>query len=308
MTLMELLNDRYAILHNLKPRTVVMFSSTLKRFAEHLSRDPLLDDLDDITVTKFLRWRQVTKCGRKMPSPATVRKDQAHLVSLWNHAARKRHRRSDGTPVEFPDLPRNLVRVPSKPPRGYTVAEVSTLIREGRHRRGAVGGVPAPWLWMTLLMAAWYTGERIGGLLRLRWSEVDLEGGLLTFLGENRKGGLQTIQRTIPPDMVRVLRMQVRGPRELVWPWLEHRHENGIYTALHRMCLKVGVVPRGFHAIRKASGSYVKAGGGDATDHLGHANPRTTQQHYLDPDITGRQSALDYLPPLDLDGPGKPAA
>jgi integrase len=161
---------------------------------------------------------------------------------------------------------------------------------------------------MTLLMAAWYTGERIGGLLRLRWSEVDLEGGLLTFLGENRKGGLQTIQRTIPPDMVRVLRMQVRGPQALVWPWLDHRTENGIYTALHRMCLQVGVVPRGFHAIRKASGSYVKAGGGDATDHLGHANPRTTQQHYLDPDITGRQSALDYLPPLDLDGPEKPAA
>jgi integrase len=69
------------------------------------------------------------------------------------------------------------------------------------------------------------------------------------------------------------------------------------------------VKARGFHAIRKASGSYVKAGGGDATDHLGHANPKTTKDHYLDTTITGQQSALDYLPPLDLDGDGdRPAA
>jgi integrase len=69
------------------------------------------------------------------------------------------------------------------------------------------------------------------------------------------------------------------------------------------LCRSAGVTPRGFHAIRKASGSYVKAGGGDATEHLGHANPKTTRDHYLDPRITGQQSALDYLPPLDLDGP-----
>jgi hypothetical protein len=47
----------------------------------------------------------------------------------------------------------------------------------------------------------------------------------------------------------------------------------------------------------------VKAGGGDATDHLGHANPKTTKDHYLDTTITGQQSALDYLPPLDLNEP-----
>jgi integrase len=84
--------------------------------------------------------------------------------------------------------------------------------------------------------------------------------------------------------------------------------ERSIYCRMKAICVAAGVTPRGFHAIRKASGSYVKAGGGDATDHLGHANPKTTKDHYLDPNITGQQSALDYLPPLDLDGPGKPAA
>jgi hypothetical protein len=40
--------------------------------------------------------------------------------------------------------------------------------------------------------------------------------------------------------------------------------------------------------------------GGDATEHLGHASPDITRQHYLDPRITAPKRAVDYLPPLDL--------
>jgi len=304
MELRNVLIKRYAALHNLCHKTVVLFHGTLDRMAEHLGREPVVDDLNDLTITTFLRWRSVTKCRGKLPAPATVRKDQAHLISLWNHLARKRHARSDGTLMEFPDLPRNLVKVPRKPPRGYTVEEVSALVRQAKRRRGRVHGIPAPWFWMSLIMAAWYTGERIGGLLAIRWDQVDLDRGLLTFLGETRKGGLETIQRAIPAQLVQILRLHVRGPNDRVWPWLDTYTENAIYTSFKLLARRAGVVPRGFHAIRKASGSYVKAAGGDATEHLGHANPRTTQQHYLDPDITGRQSALDYLPPLDLQGGG----
>jgi integrase len=70
----------------------------------------------------------------------------------------------------------------------------------------------------------------------------------------------------------------------------------------------------GFHRLRKSSASYVALGGGDATEHLGHASPEMTRQHYLDPRITQSKRALDYLPKLDLDGrkddekpPEKPA-
>jgi hypothetical protein len=45
----------------------------------------------------------------------------------------------------------------------------------------------------------------------------------------------------------------------------------------------------------------VAKGGGDATAHLSHADSKTTRKHYLDETITGKQSALDYLPPLNLD-------
>jgi integrase len=295
MKIRELLHERYAPLHNLSARSVVLFGHSIDRLKDFLQREPETTDFDDLVIAKFLRWRAVTPHRGKICSPASVAKDKAHLSALWNFAARKR------IAAEFPDLPR--LKVPTRPPRGYTVAEVSSLVRAARTAHGSIGGVPAPWLWMTLIQSLWYTGERIGSHLRLRWSEVELDACRITFLGETRKGGIETIQRAIHPDLAQQLRRYRRADADLVWPWIEHRRPSSLFQSLRLLCQRAGVKPRGFHAIRKASGSYVKAGGGDATDHLGHANPKTTRDHYLDTTITGQQSALDYLPPLDLGGP-----
>jgi len=303
MTLRELLTERYAPLRNLSDRSVVLFGQTLDRVRDHLGREPDLSDLNDLTMAKYLRWRGSVPHKGRLASPASVAKDKAHLSALATHAFRKRLIEQC---VEWP-----RIRVPTRPPRGYTVEEVSALIRQGRQRIGYVGPVPACWMWMTLILCAWETGERIGSLLRLRWGEVDLDRQLITFLGQHRKDHVTTIHRVISARLVQWMRPRAGQPCQLVWPWLEHRNEVSIYEAMRKLCQAAGVTPRGFHAIRKASGSYVKAAGGDASEHLAHANPKTTRDHYLDPRIVGQQSALDYLPPLDLDGPkppDKPAA
>lgn len=298
MTIRELLVERYAPLRGLSDRSVQIFGDTVDRLDEFLGRPAVLEDFTDLQMAKYLRWRAGRAYKGRPVAPATIAKDRAHLVALANLAARKR------LIPEFVDFPR--LKVPIKPPRAYTVEEVSAIIRQGRSRRGRIGPVPAPWFWMTLPWAAWETGERVGSLLRLRWSEVDLDRRSLTLLGEHRKDHVTTIERAITPDLAKALGIQRKAPGELVWPWLDSRRENTIYTSLRTMCIRAGVTPRGFHAIRKASGSYVKAAGGDASEHLGHASPRTTQKHYLDTRIVGQQSALDYLPPLDLNGPRKP--
>lgn len=292
MTIRELLIDRYAVLHQLRDRTVRLISETIDRLEEFLGRTAVLEDFTDLTMAQFLRWRGQTPRKGRLVAPATVAKDKSHLSALASHAARKK------LIPEFVEFPR--LRVPTRPPRGYTVDEVSAIVREARHRRGHIGPVPSAWFWVTLPMAAWETGERIGGLLHVRWGEVDLDRRVITFLGEGRKDHITTIERAISPTLADYLRPQQRPDSQLVWPWLEHRLENSIYPSLAKLCRRAGVKARGFHAIRKASGSYVKAGGGDATEHLGHANPKTTAKHYLDTRIVGRQSALDYLPPLDL--------
>ena len=294
MTVREFLTDRYAVLHNLKPRTVGLFGHSVDRLRDFLGREPELSDLDDLTVSRYLRWRATTPHRGRLAAPATVRKDMAHIVSLWNAAARKR------LVENFPDLPRNIVRVPHRAPSGYTVEEISSMVREARRRSGMIGPVPAPWLWTTLLMSAWYSGERIGSHLEVRWEQVDTKRRYITFLSENRKGLGRTITRAITPQLADMLERGRRADGELVWPWNQHRCPNSIFQRIRYICRTAGVKPRGFHAIRKAAGSYVKKAGGDATEFLTHRDQKTTRDHYLDPRITGVESALDYLPPLDL--------
>ena len=295
MTIREFLNDRYAILHNLKPRSVDLYTLSIDRFRDFLGREPELSDFEDLTVSKFLRWRAVTPHNGRIPSPASVAKDKCQLLGMWNAAARKR------LTEHFPDLARNIVRVPHRPPQAYTVDEISGMIREARRRNGMIGPVPAPWFWPTLLMSAYYTGERIGSHLEVRWSQVDTRYRTITFLSEHRKGLGRTITRQITPQLAEWLEKGRRAPGERVWPWLDYREEKSIFARITHICKQAGVEPKGFHAIRKAAGSYVKAGGGDATEFLTHKDSKTTNDHYIDRRIAGEASALDYLPPLKLD-------
>jgi integrase len=304
MTLHSLLVDRYALLQGISDRSVLVYMITLVWFGRYLCTlpgrpqgQPTLDDLTDIAVAGFLRWRaQQLHRGRRV-SAATVAKDRTQLLALWGFAAKKRMKTTDGREIEFPSLPRS--KVVRRIPVAYTVAEIREVIRIARGRKGMTGPVPSSWWWSTLLGTAFVTGERCGALLQLRWGQVDLERRRIVFLGETRKGGRADLARRISPELAREL-AEHRGPDDsLVWPW--PGKPLSIYASLKLLCRRAGVQARGFHGIRRASASYVAAGGGDASAHLGHSSPEITQRHYLDPRITGDQDGIDYLPSLGSD-------
>jgi len=298
MTLRELLSV-YSARHGLKSRTVTLFASTIDRFESHLQRPATIDDFDDLTLARFARWRAEDRHWRgKLPRPATVKKDLAHLSALWTHAAKKRMTRSDGVLIEHPDLPRGLVKVSLRPPKGYRLEEIDALVRAAKGRRGSIGPVPAWWLWTTLVQCAWQTAERIGGLLALRWRDVDLDQRRVTFDGSTRKGGTKTIVRSITPELASLLARHRRGDDDLVWPWAEYRSAGSLWVSLRVLGQTAGVAVHGFHGIRKSAGSYVAAAGGDATEYLSHSDPSTTRQHYLDAGIVGGADPLDLLPQL----------
>jgi integrase len=308
MTLRELLHDRIAPLKNLSDRSVRMYDSTLDRFRDFLGHDPTVDDLDDLTAAKFLRWRQTHQHSRfKQISPASLAKDSAHLRSIWTWLAKKRWKRSDGELVEFPDYARP--RVPKPVPKAYKADELARLIDTARHRKGLVAGKPAAWYWVTKILAMFQTGERIGAVLELRWSEVDLEGHTLTFLAATRKGHRETITRSITPELAKMLAMFKGAPSERVWPWVEDRERLSIYASLRVLCRTAGVPYHPFHSIRKATASYLKKAGVSAKKQLGHSSEEMAETHYYDEEITGRESNLDHLPditkrPPDTSGQG----
>ena len=308
MTLRELLLDRIAPLKGLSDRSVSMYSATLDRFRDYLGHEPTVDDLDDLTAAKFLRWRQATQHSRwKKISPASLAKDSAHLRSLWTWLARKRWKRSDGELVEFPDYARP--RVPKPVPKAYKADELARLVQAARHRKGLVAGKPAAWYWTTKILAMFQTGERIGAVLELRWSEVDLEQHTLTFLAATRKGHRETITRPITADLAKMMAMQKGAPSERVWPWLEDREMLSLYGSLRVLCRTAGVAYKPFHSVRKSTASYLKLAGVSAKKQLGHSSEEMAENHYYDEEITGRESNLGCLPDITKppeDRPGKP--
>lgn len=296
MTLRELLAG-YEVLHGLKARTVELIGSTIDRLQDFLQREPVLDDLDDMTVAQFARWRASTPLRGRLPAPATTRKDLAHLTAIWNHAAKKRMRRSDGELLEFPSLPRGLVKVPQKAPKGYHIEEIGRMLEAAANRHRGIGPMPGDIFWQSLILAAWETGARIGSLLGARWEDVSASG--IYFRPEAYKGGVKSITRPISADLSAMLEPHRQAPSEPIWPWLEYRRtKNSIFQALRMICHEADVVPRGFHAIRKAAGSYVAAAGGNAQEFLAHENARTTRAHYLDPTIVRERSGLEFLPQI----------
>jgi len=306
MTLDSLLVDRYAILRNLSDRSILVYRVTLTWFGRYLATrtdrapgPPTLDDLDDLTVAGFLRWRDQQTTRRGRVSSASVAKDRTQLVALWNHAARKRYKTSTGEPVEFPGLPPE--RVVRRVPVAYTLEELRRLVAAARARRGNVGAVPAAAWWGSLFLAAFYTGERIGALLQLRWSEVDDARARILFLAETRKNRSADLSRVIPAELAAELAARRGRPSDFVWPW--PNKPLSIFASLRLICRSAGVTPRGFHAIRKASASMVFAAGGDPTAHLGHSDPTIFREHYADPRLTETRSAVDLLPTIDTPPP-----
>lgn len=305
MTLREVL-ERYAVLQNLSDRTVVLYGHTLDRFRDCIGHEPTIDDLDDMVVAGFLRWRAVTPHKRGVVSAASVAKDKCQLVAMANFAAKKRMRKSDGELVEFLALPRG--RTIRHAPQAYTAEEVTRLILEARRRQGEVDGHSAGWWWSTLIYTAWQTAERIGALLAVRWADVDLDGRTMLFRAETRKGRSSDLLRAITPDLADLLRPEQREPQRPVWHW-DRKAYTSLWISLRLLARRAGIRGTGFHKLRKASASYVQAAGGDATDHLGHSKPEVTRAHYIDSRITQTRPAVEFLPTLDLtEPPEKPAA
>lgn len=284
--------DVYAPLRQLSGRTVTIYGHTIDRFADFLGRDPLLADLTDVEIAKFLSWRLETPHGRGIPRRTTVAKDRTQLLALASLAFRKRLIDQD---VVLPPF-----RAAGRLPRGYLVEDIERLVDYCGSLRGQVGGLPASWWWQTLLMWCWESGCRIGETTALRWDCVDLAERRVLLRAETRKLKTRDIERRVSPELAQMLSEHQRPDDSLVWPW-EGCHTY-LWNRLQTHCKRAGVTPRGFHGLRKAAASYYAQAGGNPVDLLDHSDGGALyQKHYRDSRIaTGGPAPVDVLPPLRI--------
>lgn len=284
-----------ARLANAAPQTSLQYCINLRRFDAFLKRPAKLTDLNDETVGQLISWLR----RKHNLSPASAEKFQDNICSLWRFLFAR------GVVKVAPTIKKK--RAPIRTPIAWTAEQLRRLWECLERLPGEIEGVPVN-LWMMALHATiWDCGERIGATLQTRWSDIDLQRGWIIIRAERRKGSFCDKTSKLHPETVALLLKIVAPRRDLVWPW---PHDKTYLYTIYKQILRGAGLPsdryHGFHCLRKSCGSWVKHFGGNASDVLGHADPRTTSQVYIDPTIAVAPHAMDFLPRIyNVDGKGE---
>lgn len=259
-------------------KTIDQYKIAFDFFDRYLGRPALLSDLTESTITRFLRWLHFDmKLAAK-----TANERAGRIIALWNWLARRRQVQV------FPTVGR--IKEASRTPRAWTIEELQRVFAAADRCRGEVCGVSAA-LWIrTMFAVIWNTGERIGAVLDVEWSCVSR--GTITFPAGIRKFGRNDETFTLWPETMNLLdsmRTDCLGRPLKNRRVFETNFTNSNLYHRFKQILTWADLPSDrynkFHKIRVSHATWTQAFGGDATAALRHANPRTTQKHYIDPTI-----------------------
>jgi len=260
-----------------------------------------LEQIDAPLVASFLGGLSQVRAA------ATVNHYRRVLFAILRYAYRRKYLLS----IEWMTDVRRL-RERLDDPAVYLLDEVEALIAAARREPGEISGIPARRWWPALLLVIWNCGTRISATMQLRCRDVDLGQRNVELRASTQKQAKTQIFALLDATVAALAAIWCPH-RDLLFPW---PHDPGRqWPALNRRFRRIITVagipqPRQpFHQLRRASGSYLQRGGGDAQRHLGHSSPHTTQR-YLSSRVVGGCDPTPYLPALHLgsaDPPVNPA-
>jgi integrase len=273
------------------PKTVYQYEVQFRHFARFLGHLPTVDDLKDDVVSSFLDRRA------QDTTASTSNKARNHLLSIWRFAAQKK------LVDEWPEIPALIE--PERIPEAWFSDDVSRILAGCRHMLGWYEGVKRCDWWEAVYWFWWSTGERRTAALLLERSRVDLDRGFAHVPAEQRKGKTRDELYPLLPECVAAFRRIWAPERRFLFPW-PYKTEATFYLH-HRALLAFSGLPasrfNGPQKMRRTFASYVEAGGGNATEALGHSSRRVTKRSYLDPRIVGTNKAATLLPKLPKSKP-----
>ena len=131
---------------------------------------------------RFIRERRAGRVGPsgQPVSDRTVERDLRFLLAVLNWAARSRD--EEGKLLLESNPLRGLKPPEEKNPTRVllTQAEYEALMKVSREM---------DWRFRVALVLAHETGHRIGAIRQLRWSDIDLAGGVVRWRAEHEKTG-----------------------------------------------------------------------------------------------------------------------
>jgi integrase len=138
-----------------------------------------------------------------------------------------------------------------------------------------------------IVRAALLTGLRKGDLLSLKWSDVDLEKGIL-FFNEQKKSGKRRA-KVLSRDMVDLLKSIPRGQSETIFTGPDGNPLQDVKRSFRTVLRLAGIKNFHFHDLRHTSASYMVMRGASikaVQEHLGHTSLAMTQKYaHLSPEF-----------------------
>jgi integrase len=270
-------------------QTKQQYKASIAHLHRFLGRTPMPADLAEENVIGAMKMISEEPDARgRLRAPRSVNEMRNRLRALWEWLARKR------IVEEFPTV--GAMPVPKRIPKAWSREQLAALFDACRNMPGYIAGVSAAYWWESLHLVGWDSSERIGALLKARWSHLDLDRGTLSLPAEIRKGSAADASYMLHADTLALLAKMREPQRELIWHWPMSSCQ---YFLSYRELLRRAGLPyergTGFHKMRKSVASHLHAGGHNATEALGHSAAHVTKASYLDPSISGTTSPAQLL-------------
>ena len=153
--------------------------------------------------------------------------------------------------------------------------------------------VSPPYL-ANLIKGAIFTGLRRGDLFNLKWTDVDLETGLLTFREQKKMEKLGF--KYLNEDMIDLLMQIPKGESDYIFLGPNGKPLRDIKRSFHTALKKAGITDFHWHDLRHTSASHLLMRGASmkaVQEHLGHTSIAMSQRYsHLSKDFQREQVNL----------------
>lgn len=274
------------VMHNRRirhPKTASHYRLAVRQYCEAIDcPEATIHDLSDdglVALEKHL----LDKC-----SIPTVNSQLSRVKALWRWLAQRNYI------SVWPTLPR--LKEPEPSTRAWDVGQLRQILNACELTPGEFCGIPACDWWRMFHLLAWETGERLGGLLALRWEWLTRDG--LDVPPEVRKGGKPAYYR-LSNALLLELRQFAHPRRELILPWPMSRAS--LWNHYTRLLIRAKLPSTRKDKAQKMRRSHLTwwtVGGGDPQTRAQHASSETTRRHYLDQRLLSHPDPSSILPQL----------
>lgn len=260
----------YAVTRGLAPSSVNAHRYALNSLAKYLGREPARSDLDRDTVNAWL----FAELSRGL-DPNTVHSERRALLTLWRDAF------EEGWCEVGPARIRKI-KVPQRVPNAWTLDQIRQLLATIDSLRGRLKRQPQIsrcLFWRAYVLTGYYTGLRLGDLLKLRFDQIAADGTLTVI--QNKTG--TAVRCCLEYEALSAIEGIMRPARKRIFG-----------DAMSQQCLQeyfaVLVKRAGLRGstkwLRSSGASWCEANTpGSAMGFLGHRTHGLAYRHYVDPAI-----------------------